>query len=102
MLAHDNPPITGVSMGDPGLGNQSPSVSYTGVRTEKSSLLHKVGGCKPEAFAAMPAAAGSHPIPIPMGEAHLDDKRIELRHGRRKPEGKRKPDAFSHLLKSLS
>lgn len=79
-------------MGGPGLGNQSPSVSYTGVRTEKSSLLHKVGGCKPEASAAMPAAAGSHPIP--MGEAHLDDKRIELIHGRRKPEGKRKPDAL--------
>lgn len=91
-------PNTRASVGGPGLGNQNPSVSYTGVRTEKS-FLHKVGGRKPEASAAMPAAAGSPPIP--MGKAHLDDKRTELIHGRRKPEGQRKPDAFSHLLKSL-
>lgn len=47
----------------PGLGNQSPSVFYTGVRTEKSSLLHKVGGYKPGAPIARPAVARSHTSP---------------------------------------
>lgn len=56
-------PIIMASVDHLGLGNQSPSVFYTGVRTEKSSLLHKVGGYKPGAPIAGPAVAKSHASP---------------------------------------